>query len=120
MRLIVPILCVLALASCGGGDEKPAYVVRVGFVSDGALPIESGAPVKVEGGDEIGEVGPIEPGPQRTQVTTLLIDDEQVAPLRIDTTARVRSGAVELRPGRHGTPIPDGGVIPTGNTYPVP
>jgi hypothetical protein len=122
-------LCLVALASCGGGEEKDTYVIRVPFISrSGDLPLEKGAPVRIDGKEvgevagvgEIGEAEKLGPPPHGTHMTVLSIEDEKAAPLPIDCAFKIESGAVEIKGGHSSETHPEGAIVTVKVTYPVP
>jgi ABC-type transporter Mla subunit MlaD len=108
----------LALGACGGSDED-AWVVKATFFSGEDLPLGEGDPVRING-EEVGEVGAIEDGPRRTKLVELRIEDEESAPLSLDTSFRIRSGGVEVKPGTSLRKAAEGDIFPGVNSVPVP
>jgi phospholipid/cholesterol/gamma-HCH transport system substrate-binding protein len=98
-----------------GGHE-----LRIQFAT--ANQIAPNAPVRIAGVN-VGDVGEIERGPGHSAMVTVELKDEAL-PVHTDATARIRprtflEGAffVDIEPGSPSAPeIPDGGVIPVGQT----
>ena len=121
-------LLALGSAACGG-EEKDVYELYVPFLSrSGDLPIESGAPVRVDG-EEVGEVAAIEeideserigPPPHGTHMTMLRIEDEQAAPLPRDCAFGIESGGVEISRGHTSSKFRDGDIVDVKQTRVVP
>ena len=107
----------LALAACGGSEDENAYEVGVMFKSTKPLPLEDGAPVRIDG-KEVGRAATAGDGPVAGTQLVILRIDEGAAPLPFDSAFRIRDGAVEVKPGRSRA-AREGTYFSYKQTYPV-